>query len=100
DKDGKYRCDFYPYNMASLVKKPVDMQRRLLLAVDYPRHQILRTEIKVPTTWRYEKENKSIVDPAFVFRKQSHRTGKTLVLEYEYQSLSDSVPANRVQEYL
>jgi len=100
DKDGKYRCDFYPYNMASLVKKPVDIQRRLPLAVDYPRHQILRTEIKVPTTWTYEKENKSIVDPAFVFRKQSQRTGKTLILEYDYQSLSDSVPANRVQEYL
>jgi hypothetical protein len=100
EKGGKYRCDFYPSNLEFLNNKPVDTQRKLPLAVSFPQHQILRTEITVPTAWTYEKENKSVVDPAFVFQKQSHRAGNMLVLEYEYRSLSDSVPADRVEEYL
>jgi len=100
DRDDKYRCDFYPFALAALNKKPVDVQRKLPLAVNFPQHQILRTQISVPMSWTYEKENKTVVDPAFVFHKQSQRDGKTLILEYEYQSLADSVPAERVDEYL
>ena len=100
DKDGKFRCDFYPFSIAALNKKPVDTQRKLPLAVDFPQHQILRTEITVPATWSYEKDSKHIVDPAFDFRKQCRRVGKKLVLEYEYQALADSVPAYRTDEYL
>jgi hypothetical protein len=100
DRDGKYRCEFYPSPLTFLNKKPVDTQRKLPLAVNFPRHEILRTEVTVPTGWTYEAENKRVEDPAFTLRKQSHRTGKTLVLEYEYQSLADSVPADRVEDYL
>jgi transglutaminase-like putative cysteine protease len=100
DDDGKYRCDFYPFSIAAMNKRPVDTQRQLPLAVDFPQHLILRTEITVPTSWTYDKENKTIVDPAFTFQKQSSRVGNKLVLEYGYQSLSDFVPADRVDEYL
>ena len=98
--NGKYRCDFYPFTIASLIKRPVDTQRRLPLGVDCPQHQILRTVITVPTAWTYEKENVSVVDPVFSFHKQCNREGKTLTLEYSYQSFSDSVPAERSAEYL
>ena len=97
--NGKYRCDFYPFAIAALFKKPLDTQRKLPLGVDFPQNQILRTVINVPTTWTYEKENFSVADPAFTFRKQSQREGKKLILEYSYQSLCDSVPAERAAEY-
>jgi len=100
DQGGRYHCSFYPYTLSFLNKKPVDTQRKLPLAVSFPRHEILRTEITVPTSWTYEAENKQVDDPAFTFRKQSHRAGRTLSLEYEFQSLADSVPADRVEEYL
>ena len=100
DDDGKYHCDFYPVAIASLNKKPLDTQRKLPLAVNFPQHQILRTEITVPTSWNYSKENKTVIDPAFVFHKQSHRAGSKLILEYDYQSLADFVPARRTDEYL
>ena len=100
DKDGKFRCEFYPFPIAAFNKKPVDTQRKLPLAVNFPQHQILRTEITVPTAFNSEKESKNIVDPAFSLRKQSHHTGNKLVLEYDYQSLSDFVPADRTEEYL
>ncbi|HSY19894.1 MAG TPA: DUF3857 domain-containing transglutaminase family protein, partial [Candidatus Acidoferrales bacterium] len=100
DTDGKYRCEFYPFSIAALNKKPVDMQRKLPLAVDYPQHLVLRTEVKIPTTWSYSKEDKNIDDPAFVFHKQVRRIANQLVLQYEYQSLADNVPAARTDEYL
>jgi transglutaminase-like putative cysteine protease len=103
DKDSKYRCEFYPQPLAFLTRKPVDVQRKLPLAVSFPQHQVLRTLITVPdnwTSWKYDKEDKTVADPAFVFRKKSRRNGSTLTLEYEYQSLADGVPASRVDEYL
>lgn len=101
EKDGKFRCDFYPVSLAAYIKKPVDMRRKLPLAVDYPQHQILRTEITMPKSWTYpyRQENKKIIDPAFIFQKLAQRVGKKLVLAYEYQSLSDSVPADQVMGY-
>lgn len=100
DGDGKYHCQFYPFTITAFNKKPVDTQRKLPLAVDFPAHEILRTEITLPVSFAFERESKSILDPAFSFRKQSHHVGNKLTLEYEYQSLSDFVPPNRTDEYL
>ena len=100
DSDGKYRCNFYPVTIAAMNKQPLDTQRSLPLAVGFPQHQILRTEISVPTAWTFSKEDKTVLDPAFSFRKQSHREGNKLILEYDYQSLMDFVPENRTDEYL
>ena len=36
DTGGKYRCEFYPKTIASLLKKPIDTNRRLPLAVGFP----------------------------------------------------------------
>lgn len=100
EQDGKYRCDFYPFSIAALDKGPVDTRRKQPLAVPYPQHRILRTEITVPTAWTYQKETKQIMNSAFIFQKRSQREGKKLVIEYEYRSLKDSVPPDQVDQYL
>ena len=100
DQDGKYRCDFYPFCIASSFTKPRDLQRKFPVAVDYPEHKILRTEITVPANWTYQKENKSIIDPSFTFHKKSHREDNRLVIEYEYQALMEFVSPDRTGEYL
>lgn len=100
DKDGKYRCEFYPYAIAALIKTPVDTRRELPLGVNYPEHQVFRTEVTLPEAWPSDRENKNIFDPAFSFRKESRCTGKTLVVQYEYWALADSVPAERSYDYI
>lgn len=100
DKDGKYRCDFYPASIAALMKTPVDTQRRLPLGVAYPEHQILRTEITLPKTWPSDHDNKYVAGPGFSFREEERCTGKTLEMAYEYQALADSVPAEQTGDYL
>jgi len=100
DKDGKYRCEFYPATIAALLKRPVDTERKLPLGISFPQHQILRTEVTLPAAWPFDADQKTISDPAFTFRKDLRCTGNQLVVEYEYQSLADSVSLDQVGQYL
>jgi hypothetical protein len=100
DKDGKYRCEFYPSTVAALLKKPVDTERKLPLGIKFPQHQILRTEVTLPVPWVFDAEQNSINDPGFTFRKDLRCAGNRLSMEYEYQSLADSVSPGRVGEYI
>jgi hypothetical protein len=100
DKNQQASFGFYADAMATLLKKPVDTERKLPLGVAFPQHQILRKEITLPEWWPWDDENKTIVDPAFTFRKHSQARGRNLVVEYEYQAQADSVPAERTGEYL
>jgi len=100
DKDGTYHCDFYPSTIAALLKKPVDTRRKLPLGIKFPLHQILRTEVTLPRAWVFDAEQKTISDPGFTFHKDLRCAGNRLVMEYEYQSLADSVSPDRVGEYI
>lgn len=100
DQDGKYRCEFYPSTIAALLTKPVDIQRKLPLGLKYPQHQILRTEVTLPTAWVFDSEQNTVSDPGFTFRKDLRCAGNKLVVEYEYQSLADSVSPDRVADYI
>lgn len=100
DKSKSYRCEFYAAGMAALLRKPVDLDRKAPLAVSFPERRILRTEVTLPDAWPSEADRKSVVDPAFSFQKAYRRAGNKLVMEYEYQSLADSVSPDRVGEYV
>jgi len=77
----------------------VDTDRKLPLGIKFPQHEILRTEATLPRAWVIDTEQKTISDPAFTFRRDLRCAGTRLVVEYEYQSLSDSVSPERVNEY-
>ncbi|HTV43527.1 MAG TPA: DUF3857 domain-containing protein [Candidatus Sulfotelmatobacter sp.] len=96
----KVECEFYPTAMAGLLKKPVDTDRTLPLGIDFPEHQILRTEVIMPIGWTESTDEKTITDPAFTFRKLYQSGGRKVVMEYEYQSLADSVAPDAFGDFL
>jgi transglutaminase-like putative cysteine protease len=98
DRARKYRCEFYPAGLAALLRKPVDVDRTLPLGIDHPQHQILRTEVTLPEAWPPETEEKTVSDSAFTFREARRCAGKSLVMAYEYQSLTDAVPAEQASQ--
>ncbi len=100
EKDGKYRCEFYPNAIAALLKKPADTERTLPLGVPFPEHQILRTEVTLPEDWPADFENKVISDPAFQFRRNSLAHGNKIVMEYEYHALVDSIAPDAAPEHI
>ena len=96
----KVECEFYPTSIADLLKKPVDTDRRLPLGINFPEHQILRTEVIMPIVWSEGRDEKTISDPAFTFRKLYQATGKKVVMEYEYQTSADSVAPGACSDFL
>jgi hypothetical protein len=66
----------------------------------FPQHQILRMEVTPPETWPADADKKTIYDPAFTYRKDSRCAGNKIVMEYEYESLADSISPERVGEYI
>jgi hypothetical protein len=100
DKSQNYHCDFYPANIFALLKKPVDLERKSPLGVNFPQHLHLRTEVTLPGTWAPEADDKRVDDPAFFLQKASQCAGNKLVMEYEYKTLVDWVAPNRVNEYV
>jgi hypothetical protein len=100
DKTGKYRCEFYPATIADRLRTPVHTDRRSPLGVEFPEHQFLHTEVTLPSAWPADAGKESISDPAFVFEKAYRCVGNKLLMEYQYQASADSVPPDRVTEYL
>jgi transglutaminase-like putative cysteine protease len=100
DKDGLYRCSFFPSAIQALLRKPADTVRSMPFAVPFPRHEVLRTEVTFSQACLPDARIRSVTDPAFSFRSDIRCFGARLVMEYEHQSLADSVAAGRTAEYL
>ena len=96
----KVECEFYPAAIAGLLKKPVDTDRVEPLGIDFPEHQILRTEVVLPENWPQGRDEKTVTDPAFTFRKLYQAAGNRVIMEYEYSALADSVTPDAVSDYL
>lgn len=96
----KFECDLYPSTIRAYLEKPVDVDRTEPLAVNFPEHRTLRTEVILPTQWVKGVNTKTISDPAFTFRRKDWCDGNKLILQYEYQSLADSVSPDQVSEYV
>lgn len=99
--DKRYWCEFSPHTITSfLYEKPMDKDRTMPLALEYPEHQLFRAEVTLPAVWPADKRNKTISDPAFFFQRQVTVSGRKLVLEAEYRTSTDSIPPERVKDYL
>ena len=99
--DKRFWCEFSPHTITSLLyQKPRDKDRTMPLALEFPEHRIFRAEVILPSAWPADKRNKTISDPAFFFQRQVTVSGRKLVLEAEYRTFADSIPADRVKGYL
>jgi transglutaminase-like putative cysteine protease len=100
DKTQNYRCEFYAGRIATMLKKPMDTDRKSPLGILFPEHFFLRTEVTLPQAWPALADRKSVDDPAFAFQKAYQSTGNRLVMEYDYKAQADWVSTDRVDEYL
>jgi hypothetical protein len=100
EKDGKYSFEFSPSAMAEYLKTPADTDRTMPVGVPFPEHQILRTEITLPSDWPADAVRKTVSDPAFFFQKSLKCSGNKIVMTCEYQSLMDSAGPDRAAQYI
>lgn len=93
-----YRCEFYPRNVAEAMRKPAVSFRTQPLGMDYPSHQISHIEASLSfvPTYPIAPDTQNIENPAFYFHRSINYTGGSVIIDYEYHSLSDVVMPEEV----
>jgi transglutaminase-like putative cysteine protease len=93
-------CRFYPGNIQWAARKPAVSFRSMPLGVAYPKNEVFRAEITSAQVVPVDFMDRTIAGPAFFFHKiVAVRAGKIL-LEEDYNSLTDAVPVEAMPEYL
>jgi len=97
---GKYSFEFSASALAAFLEAPADTERTMPIGVTFPVHQILRTEVTLPSAWPAETINRTISDPAFFFQKSLRCAGNKIVMNCEYRALADSVEPGQAADYI
>lgn len=97
---GANECEFFPLEISSLFKKPLNQNRAMPLSVPFPAHKFLKIEVMLPVGATARGESKTISDPAFFYQMKLRNLGTRLEMTYEYHSLADSVPPELMTAYL
>ncbi|MGD0412822.1 MAG: DUF3857 domain-containing protein [Verrucomicrobiota bacterium] len=94
-----YVCRFYSYNVDRALGKPPEPLRSMPLGLNYPEHQVFRAEITLPFPLRVDPGPWTVNNPAFHFQKSVALSGGKAVVEFEYESLAEEVPAEAMPGY-
>jgi hypothetical protein len=97
---GKYSFEFSASALAAFLETPADTERTMPIGVPFPQHQIMRTEVTLPSAWPADTLNRTISDPAFFFQKSLRCSGNKVVMNCEYRSLADSVEPAQAADYI
>ncbi|WP_404362845.1 DUF3857 domain-containing protein [Corallococcus coralloides] len=92
--------DFAAHGLREYLKEPSYSRRAFPLEVQHPVFARHRITLKADGSLPGGKEHSTVDDPAFHFESDTGANGKTVVLDYRYRSLADSVPPERIAEYV
>ena len=95
-----YVCRFYSHNVDRALRKPLEMARSMPLGLNYPEHEMFRAEITLPLSIRIEPGRWAVNNPAFHFHKTVTLSAGKALVEQEYDSLADGLPAEAMPDYL
>ena len=91
---------FSPWALEERLRKPGSPRRAAPLAVEHPVHVVHTITVRLPRPLAVPPEEVTVDDPAFRFRHAARIEGQTVTLSYAYASLTDHVPAERLEAYL
>jgi transglutaminase-like putative cysteine protease len=100
DDHRKYKCEFYPRIVLDLLDEPTTTLRSMPLAIGYPQHEILQTEVILPEPWPVTGNTNHVSTPAAQLTTRRTTQTNMFWLKYEYQSLTNCVLVTNVPAYL
>jgi transglutaminase-like putative cysteine protease len=86
--------------VGAALASPARLPRWAPFGLSLPLHVHQSTRLDLPEEWDLAPETATVQDAAVRFRYQSTRSGRTLRLDYEYRTLSDTVSAAGFAEHL
>ena len=100
DDKRKWTQDVAPWSIVSKVQKPRTIHRTMPLAVNYPANVIHTIEVALPNAWNVLPTNIVVASKFMEFSFRRTYANCVLRLTYQFDTLSDSVPAEQTAEYL
>jgi len=100
DDQRTYTAEFHPAYVDGQLYKPSTQLRSMPLAVEHPRRIVHRTSVRLPEDWPKDRGGQTISSKAAVLREKHSCNRSKLVMEYEFETTTNSIPASHVSEYL
>lgn len=92
--------EFYAWGIDERIYLPPTPRRRMPMAIPYPVHVRHRLSVQLPDVFDVKPDSTTIATSAFRFKGSSRLSGKTIQLEYDYQTLADAVAASAAPKHI
>lgn len=99
DDKQNYECDFYPQSIRDLFEEPSTRLRSMPLAVTYPRHTILQSEVLLPESWPLTNEVDHFENTAARLDTKREVGTNSFQMVYDYETLTNVVSTNEMAGY-
>jgi hypothetical protein len=93
-------CRFNSENIEWVARRPKTPLRTMPLGLSYPDHEVFRAEITPPQWMPVDLMDRTISSPAFFFHKVVAVRAGIILMEEDFDSLTDAVPAEEMPAYL
>jgi Domain of Unknown Function with PDB structure (DUF3857) len=101
DKDGwRKQCDIYPAALAALLPQPGSPNSQSPLAMAHPRRHLHIITVDLPESVTLRDKSQVIRGPAEELRIERVNSERNVRIEYDYRSLADSVPPERIPRHI
>ncbi len=91
---------FFPGRIYEEIRKPPASQRSTPLALSYPVYVSHSTEVHLPDAWPFSAKSDTIASDNVRLTYRIFSMGTTIVLNYEFQTLRDSVPVEQIAKHV
>lgn len=99
EKAGVWKCELYPYAISELVRAPGTQTRRAPLALGYPSETRAEIRVRLHEDWDVEPMDVTVENSFLRYVSSARKTGREILLRYDYLAKEDHVPAAEVPAY-
>jgi transglutaminase-like putative cysteine protease len=93
------QAEFYPTVIDDYLRTPNLGQRKHPYAINHPARVTCATTVELPDEWQIASAQQTVRDAAFEFDYAISGTGRTVSMNYQWQSLAAEVPVARLAEF-
>ena len=99
DSPGRRRSELWASTLTDILRRP-EVASHAPLAVAHPLFIRHSTRVRLPGDWGIQPDEAQLRTPAVLFSYRAEPAGDTLLLDYEYRTVKDSVSASAVEDHL
>lgn len=100
EKEQDYYWEYYPQDLAQLLDAPQTRLRTMPLDINHPVHHVHRIEVQLPEAWPVKPAHFVLNGHAVSFESRRTYEANKLVMEYEFKSTTNTLPAALTAEHI